>query len=435
MRHVFKALAVAAISSTGVGCPNRANVQCETDPNCDLTSGGICAAASNGNHWCAYPDPSCPGGYRYSGQDVGDGLAGVCVAQMPDAGIDAPTDGTMGGDKTCKLRIAFVDGKPSFSGDDGSGRRQVWVANPDGSGAINVSQEAGADSAHPSWSPDGTKLAFASNLTGKYDVFVVNVDGTGLANLTSGPDVVMDASNPVWSPDGTRIAFYSAGFVWAMNTNGSGAAKASSLNAGAQYSWSPDGKKLVLSSGGLYVVGIADGSQPLKINSGNAFEVDASWAPSPKITFSNLSDVFTVNGDATGLFNVTNNAAGANASPIVFNNGSSIAFTSTRDNGHYEIWSISASGGAATQVTTNAPQVPRNTVDIPQAVSSDGKLLAFSRITRTVKLDGTEVDSYQIGVSNIDGSNLHLFNAPGTSNASNVNGNPEARFASCPPPI
>jgi Tol biopolymer transport system component len=219
-----------------------------------------------------------------------------------------------------------------------------------------------------------------------------------------------------------------------MNANGSGAAKASSLSAGAAFSWSPDGKKLVLSSSGLYVVGIADGSQPLKINSGNAFEVDASWSPSPKITFSNLSDVFTINGDATGLFNVTNNAAGANASPIAFNNGSSIAFTSTRDNGHYEIWSISATGGTATQVTTNAPQVPRNTVDIPQAASSDGKLLAFSRITRTVN-NGTEVDSYQVGVSNIDGSNLHLFNAPSTSNAANVSGSPEARFASCPPPI
>jgi len=219
-----------------------------------------------------------------------------------------------------------------------------------------------------------------------------------------------------------------------MNTNGSGAAKASSLSAGA-YSWSPDGKKLVLSSGGLYVVGIADGSQPLKINSGNTFEVNASWAPNPKITFSNLSDVFTVNGDATGLFNVTNDAAGANASPIAFNDGNTIAFTSTRDSGHYEIWLISATGGMATQVTTNAPQVPRNTVDIPQAVSSDGKLLAFSRITRTVKLDGTEVDSYQVGVSNIDGSNLHLFNAPGTSNASDMNDSPEARFASCPPPM
>jgi Tol biopolymer transport system component len=436
MRHVFKALLVVALSSAGLGCPNRANVQCETDPNCDLTSGGICAAASNGNHWCAYPDPSCPDGYRYSGQDVGDGLAGVCVAQMPDAGIDAPPDGPPAGDKTCKLRIAFVDGQPSLSGDDGSGHRQVWVANPDGSGAINISQTAGPDSAHPSWSPDGTKLAFASNLTGKYDVFIVNVDGTGLTNLTSGPDVVFDASYPVWSPDATRIAFYSGGYVWIMNINGSGAVKASSLTAGTAYSWSPDGKKLVISSSGLYVVGVADGSQPLKINSGNTFELDASWAPGPKITFSNLSDVFMVNADATGLVNVTNDAAGNNASPVAFNNGGSIVFTSTRDNGHYEIWSMSTTGGPTTQVTTNSPQVPRNTVDIPQAVSADGMLLAFQRIVRAVN-NGIEVDSYRVGVANIDGSNLHLFNAPSTSNATTNAGapSPEARFATCPPPM
>src|SRR5262249_27241880 len=122
--------------------------------------------------------------------------------------------------------------------------------------------------------------------------------------------------------------------------------------------------------------------------------------------------------------------------PVAFNNGNSIVFTSTRDNGHYEIWSMSMTGGPATQVTTNAPQVPRNTVDISQAVSADGMFLAFQRIIRTVN-NGTEVDSYQVGVANIDGSHLHLFNAPGTSNATTTAGapSPEARFATCPPPM
>src|SRR5438045_8503320 len=96
MRPVFKALLVVAFSSTGLGCPNRANVQCETNPNCDLTPGGVCAAASTGSHWCAYPDGSCPGGYRFGNQDIGDGVAGTCV-QLVDAGIDAPPiDGVPG---------------------------------------------------------------------------------------------------------------------------------------------------------------------------------------------------------------------------------------------------------------------------------------------------------------------------------------------------
>ncbi len=41
--------------------------------------------------WCAYPDPDCPSGFRYSAQDVGDGLSGQCVPQELDAGVDGPT--------------------------------------------------------------------------------------------------------------------------------------------------------------------------------------------------------------------------------------------------------------------------------------------------------------------------------------------------------
>src|SRR5439155_365942 len=57
------------------------------------------SVASTGNHWCAYPDPVCPSGYRFSDHDVGDGVSGSCVAQTDtgvdggsDAGVDAPVD-------------------------------------------------------------------------------------------------------------------------------------------------------------------------------------------------------------------------------------------------------------------------------------------------------------------------------------------------------
>ena len=414
-------LAVAA-------CNNRANVQCLENPNCNLTTGGVCAVAPTGNHWCAYPDGSCLGGYRFSDQDVGDGVSGMCVAAT-DAGVDAPPD--INGDKTCKLRIAFVDGNPSFNDfeDDNSGRRQVWVTNPDGSGAINLSSAAGNDSAHPSWSPTGTKVAFASNLTGKYDVFVVNVDGSGLTNLTAGSDVLYDASNPVWSPDGTRIAFTTRGHLWMMNANGTGASQISSLIMSNQIAWSPDSKKIVFgvtvptSGSALYVATIGDTAAPLKINSGNTFEYRPTWAPSAQITFDNLSDVFSVNGDGTGLFNVTKDAASHNGSPVPFNNGTSILFSSNRDNGYREIWSTPAAGGAVTQVTHH---MILNGTDAPKAVSPDGSLLTFSRIIQTVKPDFSVVTTYQLGVAKLDGSELHLFNAPGGSNGT------EARFSACP---
>jgi formylglycine-generating enzyme len=71
-----------------LACNDRADIQCELNSNCDLSGGGVCTSAETGHRWCAYPDPNCPTGYRYSTQAVGDGVSGVCVAET-DSGIDA----------------------------------------------------------------------------------------------------------------------------------------------------------------------------------------------------------------------------------------------------------------------------------------------------------------------------------------------------------
>ncbi len=61
------------------GCPGHKDVPCTDDVDCDLTTGGRCTSASSGNKWCAYPDSECSGGLRYSDENVGDDLAGVCI--------------------------------------------------------------------------------------------------------------------------------------------------------------------------------------------------------------------------------------------------------------------------------------------------------------------------------------------------------------------
>lgn len=92
-------------------CLKRLNVQCVDDSNCDLSFGGVCTTAGTGNHWCAYSDPTCSSGYRYSTLDVGDGVSGICVTP-PDAGTTRvpppscaalpPTCGALNNDDCCR---------------------------------------------------------------------------------------------------------------------------------------------------------------------------------------------------------------------------------------------------------------------------------------------------------------------------------------------
>ena len=58
----------------------------------------------------------------------------------------------------------------------------------------------------PVFDPKGEKIAFVSTKSGNAEIYVVNVDGTGLEQLTSGKAV---NASPNWSPDGKQIVFVS----------------------------------------------------------------------------------------------------------------------------------------------------------------------------------------------------------------------------------
>jgi Tol biopolymer transport system component len=104
------------------------------------------------------------------------------------------------------------DGKwIAFAGQKNAGQRydqtknSIWLVGD--AGRLRALESSAAQGRAPTWSPDGERLTFESDrgsFTGQYAIFLINRDGTGLAQLT---DRGLGANHPVWSSDGRYLAF------------------------------------------------------------------------------------------------------------------------------------------------------------------------------------------------------------------------------------
>ena len=84
-------------------------------------------------------------------------------------------------------RIAFSS--PGI-GDVPGVSTNVFTVRPDGTGLVKLTHNRGGkiNNGLNSWSPDGKQIAFVSNRTGTYEIYVMNADGSGITQVTRGPE-------------------------------------------------------------------------------------------------------------------------------------------------------------------------------------------------------------------------------------------------------
>jgi Tol biopolymer transport system component len=113
------------------------------------------------------------------------------------------------------------DGKRIAFESDRSGRRGIWVSDADGSNTVELFSRSGRACGIPHWSPDGQRIAFISDLEGNFDIYIIRASGGEPVRLTF--DSLADYS-PSWSRDGNCIYFASnrtgRGEVWKVPTGG-----------------------------------------------------------------------------------------------------------------------------------------------------------------------------------------------------------------------
>jgi dipeptidyl aminopeptidase/acylaminoacyl peptidase len=110
--------------------------------------------------------------------------------------------------------------KIAFTSSRDAGNYEVYAMNADGTNQLRLTNNAAVDQT-ASWSPSGSKIAFSSNRDGNYEVYTMNPDGTSQTRLTNNAS---SDTSPSWSPDGSRIAFFSfrdGNFeIYSMNASG-----------------------------------------------------------------------------------------------------------------------------------------------------------------------------------------------------------------------
>ncbi len=269
------------------------------------------------------------------------------------------------------------NGKIAFMSDR-DGNREIYTMDADGGNQTRLTNNTLVDD-HPTWSPDGRKIAFVSEKpNGGYAIYQMNADGTGKTDITSidfTPSPYYGSGVTItWSPDGRQLAFTDGWGNPAVKIVSVDGSNLRILTSGYGPSWSPDGTKILFMDGflpsGLFTIK-PDGTGATQLPSLPSFytwHYDASWSPAgDKIAitaFDGANEViFLANGDGTDASEFfyqcmarTTSAEGCSrlAAPSWSPDGTTLVYFSWGVQSGRQINTVEVGTGLSRQLTTNA---------------------------------------------------------------------------------
>jgi len=236
--------------------------------------------------------------------------------------------------------IAFVSTR--------DGDYAVYAMNADGSDQGRLTDEHGDTSTPagttfqiaPAYSPDGTKIAFASAREGSLDVYAMDADGSGTQALTTGPG---NESEPAWAPDGRQIAYQNdlnGDHVFVMRADGTGSRRLTTdLAPEIEPAWSPDGRWI---------------------------------AYSRRLPGTEIREIWIVHPEGSGRRKLTD-LQGAAYAPAWSPDSKTIAFSGRRGTKPFQLYTIGVDGKGLRRVTQAAEDA------FEPSWSSDGQTIAYAR--------------------------------------------------------